>query len=387
MADDRIVRVGVIGCGHWGPNHVRVFTQLGRARVEMCADVNPSRLAKMADRFSFVRTTADHRAILSDETIDAVVIATPTETHAEIVRDAIAAGKHILVEKPLCTSSAEARDLTAAADRAGVVLMVGHVFLYNPGIMKLREYVREGELGRIHYLDAVRTNLGPVRGDVNALVDLGTHDISIFNYLLDAVPQAVAAQGSAISQEGIEDVCFATLLYPDGTLGHIHVSWLNPRKVRTLTVVGQKKMADWDDVHPTDTVRLYDKGLDQPPHYDSFGEFHFMLRHADVRIPRIEQAEPLVLQAEAFLDSVLEGAACRSGGREAEAVVAVLEAAQASLHSGGGLCPVGAVTTAKSRPREDIELSRETVEAEVETSGPWGETPSTAFPTLSHWDP
>ena len=352
MTEKGMARIGVIGCGQWGPNHVRVFSQLERVTVDACADLSGARLGRLALRFPHVRTTTDYRTILADDSIDSVVIATPTVTHAQIVREALLAKKHVFVEKPLCTQSAEVRELTELAGRSGLVLMVGHVFLFNPGIIKLRQFIEQGELGRIHYLDAVRTNFGPVRGDVNALVDLGTHDISIFNYLLGQTPISVSAQGSAILQDNIEDICFATLKYPNGTLGHIHVSWLNPRKVRTVTVVGHQKMADWDDVHPTDTVRLYDKRFEEPPAYNSFGEFQFLLRNADVSVPSIDRAEPLVVQANAFLDSILDGAPCRSGGKEAEAVVAVLEAAQRSIRNGGALSlvePRGIQKTASRR--------------------------------------
>lgn len=334
------LRMGVIGCGHWGPNHVRVFAEMERSEVMICADINASSLKRLTIRHPAIRTTLDYRTILQDETIDAVVIATPTHTHGTITREALLAGKHVLVEKPLCMDSAEAIALTALAERVDRVLMVGHVFLFNNGIIRLRQAIDSGSLGDIHYLDAVRTNLGPVRGDVNALYDLGTHDISIFNYLLAATPVAVSAHGSCISQDTIEDVCFATLKYADGVLGHIHVSWLNPQKVRTLTVVGQRKMAHWDDVDPTDTLRLHDKRLEEPPHYDSFGAFHYLLHSADVHLPRIDRVEPLINQANAFLDTVLDQKPCRSGGKEAEAVVAVLEAASRSLRSGGVLCTV-----------------------------------------------
>lgn len=341
MADRKErLRIGAIGCGRWGPNHVRVFSELNRAQVVACADTNPVRLDRMTRRHPAMRTTTDYRRLLDDESIDAVVIATPTLTHAVLTRAALSAGKHVLVEKPLCTSSVEARELTAMAESTGRVLMVGHVFLYNNGIVRLRESIEQGELGAVHYLDAVRTNLGPVRGDVNAFYDLGTHDISIFNYLLGSAPVAVSAYGSCISQQNLEDVCFATLQYSNGTLGHIHVSWLNPRKVRTLTVVGQRKMAHWDDVDPADTLRLYDKRLEEPPYYDSFGEFRFLLHSADVHLPRIDPTEPLINQANAFLDAVLNLAPCRSGGREAETVVAVLEAASRSIQAGGVMCAV-----------------------------------------------
>ncbi len=336
----RLLTVGVIGCGNWGPNHVRVFSELDRSRVIGCADHSRARRERVRKRFPGVRTLADHRELIDDETIDAVIIATPTITHAAIVRQALQAGKHVLVEKPMCTTGKEASELARLAEATGRVLMVGHVFLFNAGIMKLREGIVSGEFGRVHYMDAVRTNLGPIRPDVNALYDLGTHDISILNYLLGATPVEVSAVGRCISQRTIEDVCFASLKYPDGTLGHIHVSWLNPRKVRALTVVGDKRMAHWDDVDPSDTLRVYDKGVDEPPCYDSYGEFKYLLKNADVHLPRIDHVEPLITQANAFLDTVLDNAPCRSGPVEAQAIVAVLEAATESTRQGGGFCPV-----------------------------------------------
>ncbi len=334
------LRIGVIGCGHWGPNHVRVFSQLDRTRVVACADLQQERLDDMRRRFPRVTTTTDYRDLLNDSSIDAVVVATPTRTHAAIAADAMNAGKHVLVEKPLCMTADEANHLGYLADRLGVVLMVGHVFLFNNGIRKLRGLIEEGEIGDVHYLDAVRTNLGPIRGDVNALFDLGTHDISIFNYLLDATPVSVSATGSCITQEAVEDVCFVTLRYPGNTLAHIHVSWLNPRKVRTLTVVGQRKMAHWDDIDPADTLRLYDKGLDQPPNYDSFGDFRYLLRHADVRSLAMRQIEPLLNQAAAFADWVLTGIPYGPGARDGIAVARVLDAAMRSMQQGGVECLV-----------------------------------------------
>lgn len=336
----RMLALGVIGCGQWGPNHVRVFSELERSTVVACADPVGGMLDRIGRRFPHVRTTADYHDLLSDESIDAVVIATPTKTHAKIAGEALNAGKHVLSEKPLCTRSSEACALGSLADATGKVLMVGHVFLFNNGINKLREKIKNGELGCIHYLDAVRTNLGPVRGDVNALYDLGTHDITIFNYLLDSVPVEVSALGRCISQPNIEDVCFATLRYPDGTLGHIHVSWMNPRKVRTITVAGDRMMAHWDDVDPSETLRLYDRGLAQPPNYDSFGEFHCILRNADVHLPAIRRTEPLVNQAQAFLDWIDTGERCGPDAEDARRVALVLEAAMSSMATGGMMCRV-----------------------------------------------
>lgn len=332
------IGVGVIGCGHWGPNHVRVFAELDRSHVVSCSDLNAGRLERLRSRFPAIETMPDHRSILDNPRVDAVVIATPTSTHAALVREALDAGKHVLVEKPLCLTSAEAVGLRDWARECGRVLMVGHVFLFNNGIMKLHDLMAADALGRIHYLDAVRTNLGPVRGDVNALFDLGSHDLSIFNYLLDSRPDAVSATGSCISQDRNEDVCFATFHYPGGALAHLHVSWLNPRKVRTLTAVGESKMAHWDDIDPADTLRIYDKGFQEPPYYDSFGEFQYLLRSGDVHVPTVNRCEPLVNQANAFLDSILDGRPCRSGAEEAAAVIAALEAATTSIRNNGQRC-------------------------------------------------
>lgn len=340
MGSPNKLRLGVIGCGHWGPNHVRVFNELDRSVVVACADVSAPRLDRVKQRYPHVRLATNHRDLLEDECVDAVVIATPTASHAALIDEALRHGKHVLVEKPMCMTAVEAARLDAASREARRVLMVGHVFLFNPGVLRLREAVASGQLGRVHYLDAVRTNLGPVRGDVNALYDLGAHDISVFNFLLDESPVAVSATGSRISQDRHEDVCFATLRYPSGALGHLHVSWLNPRKVRTLTAVGERRMAHWDDVDPSEALRLYDKGLEEPPYYDSFGEFRCLLRSGDMHAPTVPRVEPLVNQANAFLDTVLDGAPNRCGPREAGAVVAVLEAADRSLRSNGQFVPV-----------------------------------------------
>jgi predicted dehydrogenase len=340
MFEDGKLQIGIIGCGHWGPNHVRVFSELDRMTVTACCDLSDDRLARIAGRFPHVRTTTDYKTILADDKVDAVVIATPTNTHSRFVREALEAGKHVLVEKPLCETGAEGEALAILAKKTDRVLMVGHVFLFNAGIVRLRETINSGELGAIHYLDAVRTNLGPIRGDVNSLYDLATHDISIFNYLLDSPPVAVSCLGSCITQDAIEDVCFTTIQYADGTLAHVHVSWLNPRKVRTMTVVGSKKMAHWDDIDPVDTLRIFDKGLAKEPTYNSFGEFQCSLRSADMNVPAIPVVEPLKKQGQAFADWVLNGTPCGCGPDDGLVVVRTLEAAMESLANGGTMCPI-----------------------------------------------
>jgi len=334
--------IGVIGCGHWGPNHIRVFSEHERSVVRGCADLSAARLENIRRRFPEVRTTTQYAELLADETIEAVVIATPTATHARIAQEALWAGKHVLVEKPLCRTSEEGVALIETAERARRVLMVGHIFLFNGGIIKLKELLCGGELGRVQYLDAVRTNLGPVRGDVNALFDLGTHDISIFNYLLGQAPISVSATGSRLSQAAIEDVCFATLQYADGTLAHLHASWLNPRKVRTITIVGSSKMAHWDDIDPQDTLRIFDKGLAEPPNYNSFGEFQYLIRSADVHVPAVPRAEPLVRQAETFVRWVKDAGPAGPTARDGLDVVRTLEAAMTSLRRDGAMVEVAA---------------------------------------------
>ncbi len=342
MSDNsRRISIGVIGCGHWGPNHIRVFSELGDCDVVACADLSTDRLARVKQRFPQIATTTDHHDLLENDDIDAVIICTPTATHAAIAKECLQAGKHVLVEKPICTNPANALDLGKLAERLNLILMVGHVFLFNNGIRKLRDLIATETLGRVHYLDAVRTNLGPIRGDVNALYDLATHDISIFNFLLDAKPVRVSATGRCITQQNIEDVCFATLEYPDGTLGHIHVSWLNPRKVRTLTVIGDRKMAHWDDVNPFDTLRIFDKGVAEEPYYDSYGEFQYLLRSGDVHIPAFHRVEPLVNQATAFRDSILSGKSLGPDYLDGVSVAQVLEAACQSMRENGATCPVG----------------------------------------------
>lgn len=340
MQKDKL-NVAVIGCGRWGPNHMRVFANMEGVELAACSDTNPVRLQSAAKHFPGIRTVPDYRVLLKDTGIDAVVIATPTDTHYEMTREALLAGKHVLVEKPMCVDGEQGRKLVQLADRTGLVLMVGHVFLFNDGINRLRESVETGEVGKIQYLDAVRTNLGPIRGDVNALYDLATHDISVFNYLLNDSPVEVSAQGSCITQRSIEDVCFATLRYADGTLGHIHVSWMNPNKVRKLTVVGEKKMALWDDISGDLPLVFYDKRLEEPPRFNSFGEFQYLLRNGDMIVPAIQRGEPLKNQAAAFVRWIVDGRENPSDARFGLQVVEILEAAMQSMANGGAMTAVG----------------------------------------------
>jgi predicted dehydrogenase len=329
------VRLGVIGLGHWGPNHVRVFGQTPGARVVAAADPAPDRRRHVAGLYPSVDLVAAAADVLARDDVDAVVIATPARSHFELASAAIAAGKHVLLEKPMCTSIAEARALDAAARAASRVLVHGHVFVYNSGVRYVREGFRRGDFGAVQYVHATRTNLGPIRTDVNVVEDLASHDLAIFDYLFGCAPNWVSATGSRLLGTDREDVAFVTLEYGAAMLAHVHVSWLNPQKVRTLTLVGSQRMVVWDDTQSLEPVRVYDKGLMQEPYYDSFGEFQLRLRDGDIVIPKIHSQEPLKVQAEAFVRRLTEGEPTPSEGATGVRLVACLHAIHESLAAGG----------------------------------------------------
>ena len=325
--------VGLLGYGYWGRNLARnLHVQLGQAWVA-CADPDPKQRAEVEHRYPWVRTAADAGEVLSDGRIDAVVIATPAATHADLVRQALDAGKHVLVEKPLALSTVAAVSLAEQAERAGKVLMVGHTFEYNPAVVKMRELLHQGELGRLLYLHSQRVNLGRIQRDINALWSIGPHDVSIANYLTGAAPRWVSARGARYLHAEVEDVVFATLGYEDGVLAHVHVSWLDPSKVRRTTVVGSRRMVVFDDLDSEAKLRVYDKGAD--PVQGGFGEYQFRLRSGDIHVPRVDLAEPLALEVSHFLECVAGGAPPRTDAWNGVRVVAALEAAQASLEKGG----------------------------------------------------
>jgi predicted dehydrogenase len=328
------LRVGVLGFGQWGPNHVRNFRMIDDCDVVRVGDTSTSRLALARKQFRDLATTADPADITLAPDVDAVVIATPVQSHFALVRQALEAGKDVLCEKPLAATVAECRALCDLAATQRRVLMVGHVFLYNPSVEHLKVDLDRGELGRVYYMDATRTNLGPVRRDVGAIHDLASHDISIFNHLLGAPPLAISATAGFFLQEKIEDIGFLTLHYPKGVICHVHTSWLNPRKVRNLTIVGDHKMAVWDDMNNLEPIRYYDKGV-TADHYSSFGEFQMILRDGAITIPKVRMYEPLMHQDQEFIDCIRTRRLPAAGGEFGLEVVRVLEAARESLAQGG----------------------------------------------------
>jgi len=327
------VRIGQIGVGAWGRNLLRNFCGLPDAEVVLACDVDLQVPVRLGPQYPKVRWTDDPQEVLSAD-LDAVVIATPPSTHYALAKEALEAGKDVFVEKPMTLSVDEGEDLVRIAEDGGRVLMVGHLMEYHPGIIKLKEYVDRGELGRIYYLYAARLNLGRVRREENALWSFAPHDISVALMLLGQDPLWVTAVGQSYLQEGIEDVAFLTLHFPDGVMAQIHVSWLDPHKVRKLTVVGSTKMAVFDDTEPAEMLRIYDKGVDASHDYRSYGEV-FSIRWGDIVIPRVQMAEPLSLECAHFLECVRERKSPKSDGRDGLRVLRVLEACQRSLEQRG----------------------------------------------------
>ncbi|MFM7132619.1 MAG: Gfo/Idh/MocA family protein, partial [bacterium] len=323
------------GLGHWGPILVRAIASNPLARVGTVCDLDETRLTLVKRNIPSVQQTSiDSLATLSDPGADAVIIATPTKTHYALVKAALDAGKHVLVEKPLTLDVGESTELVELAHQKGLILAVGHVFLFNKGVQVVGELIRSGELGSINYIFATRTNLGPFRTDCNALWDLASHDLSIINHWLEANPVSVTARGQAFLNPPIEDVVVANYTYPGGVLAGIHASWLNPSKVRQITVVGQKKMAIFDDMNVDAPVKVFSKSVDvqSPSQYvDSFGSFRMSIRQGDVVIPHIAGGEPVANQLAHFIDCIMNGKSPINEARIALEVVRQLASAEESM--------------------------------------------------------
>jgi predicted dehydrogenase len=340
-----LIRIGVIGCGYWGPNLIRNFSTFKGSEVVICSDLREDRLAHMRNLYPKLETSTDYRRVLGHNNVDAVVVATPPETHARLTIEALRAGKHVFVEKPLALSSAEGAAMVAEAEKAGRVLLTGHTFVYTAAVNKIKEVIDSGELGDIFYVSTTRVNLGIFQEHVNVVWDLAPHDVSILNYILDRMPESVATQANCSIRKNIEDVAFINLRYPGNVLAHIHVSWLNPNKIRSTTVVGSRKMLVYDDISALEKIRIYDKGVTVTPHYDTFGEFNLSYRYGDILIPRLDDAEPLKVACQHFVDCVENGTKPRSSGAHGLEVVRVLEAAVASIREGGRVIDVEPVST------------------------------------------
>jgi predicted dehydrogenase len=334
-----MIRVAVIGAGQWGPNLIRNFHNKETSEVVWIIDRDSARLDEVHAHFPDVQVAKDPEHALCDSSVHAVVVATPTSTHYALAKEALERGKHVLVEKPLTTEVKQGLGLLELATSRRLVLMVGHVFVYNLGIRKVKEYLDAGYLGKMYYVTMVRTNPGPIRLDVNAAWDLAAHDLSIINYWLDAEPLSVSAIGGTWINQGIEDAVFATLRYPQGVLVNLQASWLNPRKARSITVVGDKRMLTFDDMNLDEPLRIYDKDLTdgriRPTYVDSFSSFRASVPEGEITVPKVRFGEPLATQCAHFLDCIVSGKQPLTGGREGIAVVRALEAVQRSIRAGG----------------------------------------------------
>jgi predicted dehydrogenase len=341
------VKIGLVGLGYWGPNVARNFDALADCELAWCCDADEAQREKWGHVYRETKFTPDLDDLLSDDSLDAVVVTTPVPTHAAMVEAVVGAGKHCFVEKPLAQNLADAERISALAEDAGKVLMVGHLLEYHPGIVQLREMVEKGELGDIRYIYGQRLNLGQLRYDENALWSLGAHDVSVILALAAELPVEAQARGECYITDGVEDVVFAYLRFESGLAAHLHLSWLDPHKSRKITVVGANKMAALDDMEMERKLTIYDKGFDPGPQETSFGgDREYVTRSAGIFSPPIPNREPLAIECQHFIDCVREGMTPRSDGASGARVVRVLEALQASLDNGGASQPVGAAGTA-----------------------------------------
>ena len=321
------VTVGVVGLGYWGPNLARNFNAIPGCELRWLCDPSAEALEKSARSFPGARATSELSDLLSDDSLDAVVLATPVPSHASLAVEVVQAGKHCFVEKPLATTAADAERAVEAARSAGRILMVGHLLEYHPAVDRLKELIDAGELGTLYYLYGNRLNLGVLREDENALWSLGAHDVSVVLRLIGEEPQECLAHGACYVREGVQDVVFCFLRFPSGIVAHLHLSWLDPHKERRLTVVGARRMATFDDMLIEGKLTIYDKGFDEDSR--SWGEY--IARSGDVFSPRIANAEPLRIECEHFIECIRTGSEPRSDGLSGLRVVRVLEALQRSL--------------------------------------------------------
>jgi predicted dehydrogenase len=320
-----VIKVGLAGLGYWGPNLARNFDDL--AELTWLCDLSPDLLDRFGARYPNARTTARFDDLLADDALQAVIVATPVTTHYDLARRALEAGKHVFVEKPPALSGAEADELVTLAEERGLVLLPGHLLLYHPAVAKLKDLIDTGELGDILYLYGNRQNLGQIRKDENALWSLGVHDLSVMLHLMGEEPSEVWARGESFIHEGVEDVAFCYLRFPSGVVAHMHLSWLDPHKMRKITVVGRHKMAVFDDMELERKVTVYDKGTEQRA--ESYGEWR--TRTGDIYIPKIPNDEPLRLECRHFLSLVAGDGDPVAAAREGAVVVRVLEQLQHSL--------------------------------------------------------
>jgi len=335
MRRTRQINIAIVGCGYWGPNLIRNFRSLPGCSVKLACDTDQKRLAHISQLYPEVTTITDYKKVVDDKGIDAVCIATPVGTHYELAKKSLEAGKHTFVEKPMASSVLQCKELVEMADLKGLILMTGHTFIYSTPVRKIKEIISAGDIGKILYISSQRMNLGLFQKDINTAWDLAPHDLSIILYILEKQVVSVNCQGEAHINPGIEDVTNMSLMFSDKGFATIQNSWLDPNKIRRMTFVGSRRMILYDDNEPLEKIKIYDKRVEVPPHYDTFAEFHYAYHYGDMYAPYLKQIEPLKVQCEHFLDCINTGREPYSSGRDGLHVVEILEAASESLKRGG----------------------------------------------------
>jgi len=329
------VSVGIIGCGYWGPLLVRNFKTLGDCQLKAVCDVNTERLKHIHTLYPDVEGIAQTQQLLNGPNVDAVVIATPVKHHYSLAKASLLAGKHTFIEKPMASSSAECEELIEIAQRNGLVLMIDHTFLYSSPVQKIAQIVQAGDLGEIRYINCRRLNLGLFQKDINVAWDLAPHDISIILHILDELPTTVNCQGNAHITPGVEDVTNMSLSFSRKRFATIQSSWLEPRKIREMTIVGTRRMIVYDDLRTREKIRIYDARVERPPHYDTFAEFQYSYHYGDSYIPYLHQEEPLKLACQHFVDCIKTNSQPLTDGRRGLEMVRILEAASTSVKMNG----------------------------------------------------
>jgi predicted dehydrogenase len=328
-----MINIAVVGAGAWGKNHIRVFSEMPKVRLKYICDSDPSKLSSLEKVYPQIRMAEEVKSILQDDEVEGVVVASSAISHHPLSKEILMAGKDVLAEKPMALTLKEAEEMLEIAEKRKRILMVGHLLIYHPVVDRLKEMILSGELGKIHYLYTQRVNLGMIRQDENALLSFAPHDLSIVLHLLEEEPVIVSAHGESYIQKGIEDVVFLNLQFSDGKMANIHLSWLDPHKVRKVTIVGSKKMVVFDDMEVSEKLKIYDKGVGSPS-YDSYGEY-LSLRFGDITIPSIKMVEPLRAEAEHFIRCIETRKEPKTAGRDGLKVVKILMAAQQSLREKG----------------------------------------------------
>lgn len=351
------IRVGVVGCGYWGPNLVRNFRLLRDCNLKTICDTNQDRLRHLKSLYPGLEAETDFQRMVANPSLDAIVIATSVRFHFAMAMSSLMAGKHTFIEKPMASSVRECKELVEIARKKSLILMVGHTFLYSPNVRRIKQIVDSGDIGEIRYISARRLNLGLFQKDINVAWDLAPHDISIILYILGEMPTTVNCHGSAHITPGVEDVTSMCLSFPKSRSAIVQSSWLDPKKIREMTIIGSKRMILYDDVAQHEKIKIFDIRVDTPPHYDTFAEFNYAYHSGDMYAPSIKQEEPLKIECQHFLDCIKSGVQPITSGSQGLELVKILEASSISLKGGGA--PVTLENPVVQSPKIYLNLDRQ----------------------------